>query len=180
MIYTTKDLLKKGETEYSIKNKLLSGKLVLIERGMYSDEDIFYVDEAYICKKYPNAIITGLSAFAIYDLTDNIPDYFFLCTEQHSFPIRRKDVKQSYQDSSFFEVGKTNIETKNGVICTYDLERLFIELIRLKEKYPKDLYHEVLSSFRRVKNKLDYYKLNMYCKYFSNNDSLIAKIQEIL
>ena len=89
-------------------------------------------------------------------------------------------MKQSYQDSSFFEVGKTNIETKNGVVCTYDLERLFIELIRLKEKYPKDLYHEVLSSFRRVKNKLDYYKLNMYCKYFSNNDSLIAKIQEIL
>ena len=81
MIYTTKELLAKNETEYSIRNKLLSKKLFLVERGLYSDEPHSFVDETYISKKYPNAILTGLSAFYLYDLTDHIPDCFYLATE---------------------------------------------------------------------------------------------------
>lgn len=180
MIYTAKELIELGETEYSIRKKVSSGDLFVLERGIYITKKDNYVDEVYISKKYPNAIITGLSAFYIYDLTDHIPDYFYLATEQHSFPIRRKDVKQSYQDSSFFEVGATTKQISSGSIRIYDLERLLIETIRLKEKYPRELYYEVISSFRKIKNKIDYYKLNIYLKSFSNGDSLLQKIKEII
>lgn len=180
MIYTAKELIELGETEYSIRKKVSSGDLFVLERGIYSTKKDNYVDEVYISKKYPNAIITGLSAFYIYDLTDHIPDYFYLATEQHSFPIRRKDVKQSYQDSSFFEVGATTKQISSGSIRIYDLERLLIEIIRLKEKYPRELYYEVISSFRKIKNKIDYYKLNIYLKSFSYGDSLLQKIKEII
>ena len=180
MIYTAKELIELGETEYSIRKKVSSGIFFIVERGIYSTTEVNYVDEVYISKKYPNAIITGLSAFYIYDLTDHIPDCFFLATEQHSFPIRRKDVKQSYQDSSFFEVGLTTKQISSGSIRIYDLERLLIETIRLKEKYPRELYYEVISSFRKIKNKIDYYKLNIYLKSFSNGDSLLQKIKEII
>ena len=176
MIYTTKELLAKNETEYSIRNKLLSKKLFLVERGLYSDEPHSFVDEAYISKKYPNAILTGLSAFYLYDLTDHIPDCFYLATEQHSFPIRRKDVVQSYQDGAFFDIGVT---FKDGV-RTYDLERLLIELFRLKEKLPREIYYEVLSSFRKNKNNIDFYKVNNYLKRFSNGNSLAMRIKEAL
>ena len=181
MIYTAKELIELGETEYSIKKKVSSGLLFILERGIYStDSDNGYVNEVYISKKYPNAIITGLSAFYIYDLTDHIPDYFYLATEQHSFPIRRKDVKQSYQDPSFFEIGAATKQIDNSSIRIYDLERLLIETIRLKEKYPRELYYEVVSSFRRIKNKIDFYKLNNYLKSFSNGDSLLQKIKEVI
>ena len=181
MIYTAKELIELGETEYSIRKKVTSGELFILERGIYStDSDNSFVDEVYISKKYPNAIITGLSAFYIYDLTDHIPDYFYLSTEQHSFPIRRKDVKQSYQDSSFFEVGVTTKQFDSGSIRIYDLERLLIEIIRLKEKCPRELYYEVISSFRRIKNKIDFYKVNKYLESFSNGDSLLQKIKEII
>ena len=38
MIYTTKELLDIGETEYSIRNKLKNGSLNLVERGLYSSD----------------------------------------------------------------------------------------------------------------------------------------------
>lgn len=181
MIITTKGLIALGETEYSIRKQLDDGKLRLIERGYYStDPDDVFGNEVFISKKYPSAIITGLSAFFIYGLTDFVPEYFYLATEQHSFPIRRNDVKQSYQDPSFFEVGVIDKELEEGVVRTYDLERLLIELFRLKGKYPREIFYDVLSSFRKIKDQIDFYKLNQYLKRFSNGSSLQKKIKEAI
>lgn len=180
MIYSTKDLLKKGETEYSIRGKVIDSSLFLIERGIYSDKEKPLINEAYISIKYPNAIFTSLSAFYIYNLTDQIPEYFYIATEQHSFPIRRKDISQSYQDKTFFSIGKTTIEYDGEQIIIYDLERLLIELIRLKEKYSPELYYEVVSSFRKIKSKLDFYKINEYAKAFKNGNSLLQKIKDVI
>ena len=176
MIYSTKELLEIGETEYSIRKKVANKELYVVERGIYSDISLNFIDELYISKKYPNAIFTGLSAFYIYDLTTHIPDCFYVATEQHSFPIRRKDVAQSYQDKAFFEVGATYVEN----VRVYDLERTLIELIRLKEKYPREIYYEVLGNIRRIKNELNMYKINTYLSSFSNGDSLAQRIKEAL
>lgn len=181
MIYTTKELLDLGETEYSIRNRIKDGTLHLIERGLYSTElNDSYISEALVSKKYPFAIITGLSAFFIYGLTDYIPDYIYVATEQHSFPIRRSDIKQSYQDKSFINVGVTTKELDEGTIKIYDLERTLIELFRLKEKYPKEIYYEVVNSFRKIKDRIDFYKLNQYLKCFTNRESLLKKIKEMI
>jgi hypothetical protein len=72
------------------------------------------------------------------------------------------------------------MEYGNGEITIYNLERLLIELIRLKEKYPKDIYYEVINSFRKIKDKLDFYKINEYSKYFKNGDSILQKIKEVI
>ena len=56
MIYTTKDLILSGETEYSIRKKVSERKIFLIERGIYSSEERPFVDEAYLSKKYKEAI----------------------------------------------------------------------------------------------------------------------------
>ena len=180
MIYTAKELLSNGETEYSIKKKTKDKKLFLVHRGVYSDEPSPYIDEVFISTKYPKAVFTGLSAFFIYELTDFVPDKYYLATEQHSFPIRRNDIVQTYQDPSFFNVGLTEVEINNGKVKIYNLERTLIELIRLKEKYPKDIYYEVLNSFRGIKHKLDFYKINEYSKHFRNSASLISKIKEVI
>lgn len=180
MIYTAKELLEKGETEYSIRNKVSKGKLFLVERGVYSDESHPFINEVYICKKYPNAVLTGVSAYYIYSLTDRIPNKFDLATEQHSFPIRREEISQSYQDSSFFEVGITKMKYEDGEITIYDLERMLIETIRLKEKLSPELYYEVVGSFRKNKNKLDFYKINQYAKSFKNGEALLQRIKEVI
>ena len=180
MIYTTRELINSGETEYSIRNRLANGNLFQIEKGLYSDSPSYSIDEVYITKKYHFAVITGLSAFFLYDLTDHVPEYFYVATEQHSFPIRRNDVKQSYQDESFFKIGIVEKHTDNGLVRTYDLERLLIELVRLKEKYPREIYYEVINSFREIKDHIDFYKINTYLKAFSNGSSILLKIKEVI
>lgn len=57
---------------------------------------------------------------------------------------------------------------------------LLIELFRLKEKYPPEIFYEVLSSFRKIKSQLDLYKLNKYLKQFSNGSNLLLKVKEAI
>lgn len=180
MVYTTKELLENGYTEYSIRNSIKNGTLFLIERGVYSDEPHPFIDEIYMCKKYPNAILTGFSAFYYYDLTDFIPEKFYFVTEQHSFPIRRKDVVQSYQDESTLYIGANKVQYDDGFIKVYDLERTLIELIRYKDRYPPDLYYDVLNSFRKRKHELDFYKINEYAEHFRNGNSILKRIRDLI
>lgn len=180
MVYTTKELLSQGESEYSIRKKTEKGELFLVERGLYSDSPSPFVDEAYLCKKYPNAVLTGLSAYYLHDLTDSIPTQFHFATPQHSFPIRRDDIVQSYQDPSIFPVGITQKEIDGGMVNVYSLERLLIETIRLRGRMPAELYYEVLASFRKRKNELDFFLLNEYAKQFRNGKALLHKIKGVI
>ena len=180
MIYTKKELLSNGETHYSIRCLVKKNKLYVVEHGIYSDEEEPLIDETYICKKYEHGVLTGLSAFYIYDLTDQIPTKYYLATVQHSFPIRRNNIIQTYQEPNIFNVGLTQMKYGRGNINIYDLERLLIELIRLKEKYPSELYYEVINNFRRIKDKIDFYKVNQYAKHFRNSEILIKKIKEAI
>ena len=181
MIYSTKELLQMGETQYSIREKVKNRSLYMISRGMYSDNQNELVEtEACIFKRYPNAIFTGIYAFSFYDLTDQVPQKYDVVTPQHSFPIRKDDVNQSYQDISTINIGVSIVETKNGLIRIYDLERMLIELIRLKRRYSPEIYYEVINSYRKIKDKLDYIKLNKYAKGFKNGDRLLFKIKELI
>src|SRR5574344_918431 len=110
MIYTTNELLKKGETEYSIRMMLKNDILFKISNGFFTNEKDFVIDEEYISIKYPSAIFTGFSAFYMYDLTDGIPSFFYLATVQNAFPIRRDDVKQYYQNEKTINIGVTTIK----------------------------------------------------------------------
>ena len=182
MVYTTKELLELGENDYSIRKKLEEESLFLIERGLYStDPREKHLDEVAICKKFPSSILTGISAFHIHGLTDLIPDKFYLATLQHSFPIRRDDVVQSYQDESFFDIGMMYVQyTEYGNIRIYDFERMLIELFRLKEKYPPELFYEVVNSFRKKRHLINFYRINQYLEHFSNGKSLQQKIKEYI
>lgn len=181
MIYRTKELLQMGETEYSIREKVRSHSLYVINRGMYSDEiEETTETEACIAKRYPYAVFTGLYAFSYYDLTDQVPDKYDVVTPQHSFPIRREDINQSYQEPSTINIGVHEVNTKDGSIRIYDLERMLIELVRLKGRYSPELYYEVINSYRKIKHKIDYIKLNQYARGFKNGSRLLFKIKELI
>lgn len=180
MIYRTQDLLTIGETKYSISKKVRNKKLYRLERGLFSDTLKFNLEEQLISTKYPFCVLTGVSAFSFYDLTDIIPDKVYVATLEHSFPIRKENVVQSYQSKEYFNIGITSVEYDGGAIRIYDLERTLIELIRRKSKYSPELYYEVLNSFRKNKHKLDYVKINEYASKFKNYKSIINTIREVI
>lgn len=180
MIYTTNELLKSGESEYSIIKKLGNNLLFKITNGFYTDSKNCGINEEYVSKRYPNAIFTGLSAFYIRDLTDAIPDYFYLATAQKTFPIRNKSIKQSYQNKEIINIGSTIIEWEGLKIRTYNLERLLIELIRLRKKYPADLYFEVLNSFREKRAEIDFGLVQSYLTHFTDGNHILYRIKEVI
>lgn len=154
MLLSYQECLEKYGTDYKIKKSIQEGKLYIKEKGIYSDKK--YVTELeIISKKYPKAILTLNSAFYYYGLTDTIPDFYYVATTKSSRKISDTRVKQIYENSDAFEMGKTTIEYDGVDITIYNKERLLVELIRNKRKIPFDLYKELITSYRKIIHELD-------------------------
>lgn len=154
MLLSYQECLEKYGTDYKIKKSIKAGELFFKEKGIYSDKK--YVPELeIISKKYSNAIITLNSAFYYYGLTDTIPNFYYVATPKSSRKISDTRVKQIYENSEAFEMGKTIIEYEGVDITIYNKERLLVELIRNKWKMPFDLYKELIISYRKIIHELD-------------------------
>ena len=154
MLLSYQECLEKYGTDYKIKKSVQDGKLYVKEKGIYSDKR--YVPELeIISKKYPNAIITLNSAFYYYGLTDTIPDLYYVATPKNTRKIIDKRVKQFYENSEAFDMGKTNMNYDGVDIVIYDKERLLVELIRNKRKFSFDYYKEIIVSYRKIVHELD-------------------------
>lgn len=154
MLLSYQECLEKYGTDYKIKKSVQEGKLYIKEKGIYSDKK--YVTELeIISKKYPKAILTLNSAFYYYGLTDTIPDSYYVATPKNSRKISDTRVKQIYENSDAFEMGKTTIEYDGVEITIYNRERLLVELMRNKRKIPFDLYKELIISYRKIVHELD-------------------------
>ena len=180
MLLSYHECLEKYGTDYQIKKKLQEGHLFITEKGLYSDER--YVPELEIIKKkYPNAIMTLNSAFYYYGLTDTIPEYYYVATPKSNRKIEDVRVKQIYENSDAFEMGKTTIEYDGVDITIYNKERLLIELIRNKRKFSFDLYKEIIGNYRKLIHKMDMAQITEYAYELPKTNMVMETIRlEIL
>lgn len=161
MLLSYQECLEKYGTDYKIKKSVQEGQLYQKEKGLYSDKK--YVPELeIISKKYPNAIITLNSAFYYYGLTDTIPDSYYVATPKSTRKISDTRVKQIYENSKAFDLGKTTIEYEGVDIVIYNKERLLVELIRNKHKISFELYKELIASYRKIIHELDIMMVTEY------------------
>ena len=175
MLYFHKELKEKLKSDYQIQKAVKNKEYYKIESGLYSTEE-FVNPLAIICKKYPNAIFTSSSAYYYYDLTDVIPDYFYLATKRTDSRINDKNIKQIFIPNDLFEIGKKQIEIENFKINIYDEERMLVELIRKKNVIPFDYYKEIIINYRNKADQLDIYKIQEYISYYKNENSLYSTL----
>lgn len=171
MLYFHKELKEKINSDYQIQKAVEEKKYYKVEMGLYSDKE-FVNPLEIIVKKYPNAIFTSDSAFYYFDLTDVIPDYFFLATKRTDTRINDNNIKQVFVPNELFDFGKTQIEIENVKINIYDRERMLVELIRKKNIIPFDYYKEIINNYRKIVNDLDIYKIQEYISYYKNEHTL--------
>ena len=77
MVFSYEDCIQKYGSDYQIKKAVSCKKLYKIEKGVYSDKQ--YPSElSVITLKYPKAVFTMESAFYYHDLTDVIPEEYFI------------------------------------------------------------------------------------------------------
>lgn len=167
MVYYYKELLESGLNRYQIEKKVSNGELYKIEKGIYSNEK-FPSELSVIAKKYPKAILTLNSAFFYYELTDKIPEYYYLATDKNSRNIQNNSIKQIFTKKELLDIGLTKMTIEDADVNIYDKERMLIELIRYKSKLPYELYKEVLNNYRKIKDKLNFIKLYKYAQNFNH------------
>lgn len=161
MIYSYTQCLEIYKTKYLLKKAVERGELFYIEKGIYSNEK--YVSELQIISfKYPNAVFSMNSAFYYYNLTDVIPDKYYLVTNRGSAPISDKRVKQIFENSNTLNDGVVEMKYDGAQIRIYSRERMLVELIRNKNKLPFDYYKEILQNYRKILEDLDYRSIEDY------------------
>lgn len=177
MLYTSKQVIEIYGSWYQIRKAVKEKKLFVVSHNIYSDR-LPIRDEALISKEHPGAIFTLNSAFFLYDLTDVIPDSFFVATPVGYTYLKEKDIQQGFQKKEVFALGDSTMDSPNGVIRIYDRERLLIELIRFQKRFSFDYYKEVIGNYRKNSPSLDPSKIADYCSHFKYGKSILIQIMK--
>ncbi len=182
MIYTCAELENKLGGFSQIRTAVKNGKLFKISHGLYSDKNPFLSELENIFMRYPNTVLTLQSAFAFYNLSDYVPDRYYVATNQNAHKIDNDKVEQIYLTNELLNIGKTTVKTKYGVINIYDIERMLIELFRLKSRLSYSYFREIVNSYRQLfkDEKIDNNKLIKYCSLFKNGESIMKQIQDVV
>lgn len=95
MLYSYKQCLETYKIDYLLEKALEEKKLFKVEKGIYSASPS-WSKLAVIIFFNPDSIFTMNNAFFYQELTDEIPDNFFIATERNSIKIKNSTVKQFF------------------------------------------------------------------------------------
>mgnify|MGYP003295644494 CR=1 FL=1 len=134
--------------------------------------------EEKLFKKYPNAILCGEYAFYAHDLTDVVPDQYSIATKSKAARIKDPRVFQVYMRDDILSLGCIIKEIEGVDVRIYDKERMLIELLRNKNSMPRDLYKEILLSYRKTIYDLDIRRIQEYIKIFPKSKMIKKAFSE--
>jgi len=178
MLYTYKELEKQLSSDYHIKKALSDRKIHKITDGIYSETPNVH-PLAVIVKKYPLAILTMDSAFYFHGLTDVIPQKTYLAVKRTtSRRYNNPDIIFIYSQDKYLNLGKTEMIYEGVTVNTYNKERMLIELVRNKRSMGFDYYKEIVTSYRKIVDKLDILSIEEYSSSFNKEEYIFRTIQE--
>lgn len=176
MLLSRDDCLKRYGSDYLTAKQVAAGNLFQLERGIWSD--LQYVPEqAIVSFKYPKAILTMLSAFYHYGLTDVIPEICDLATDRDAAKIKDRRVHQIFIPREFLEVGAETDERQGYQLRIYNRERMLIELLRNKPSLPYDLYKEILLNYRKILPQLNIQRIQDYALVSPKSNVVVNALQ---
>ena len=177
MLLTYQEAADKKGGRNGLNKALESGELHRIARNLYANTDNIS-SLASISKLYPNAIITGLTALYLHGLTDVPPEKIDLVTKRGGTKISKPQIRQTYIPDDWINIGASYIHQDGIKIRAYDLERMLLELMRSRNKIPRDLYKEAVNSYRRRADELNIYKLEDYANRIPRGHAYLNRALE--
>ena len=177
MLMTTLECIAKYGSFYRITQAIRKGELRKVAHGVYSDGKR-YRDVELLLMKYPMAVVTMLSAYYYYGLTDNVPDRIHLAVERGGTKIKDVNVAEYFVPKGTGSIGVVSADLHGMNLRIYDKERLLIETIRMRTKMPLDLYHEVIGNYRKEAGALYPAKMEDYLDTFPKRDVIFDVIKK--
>ncbi|MCF0124631.1 MAG: hypothetical protein HUJ68_02545 [Clostridia bacterium] len=176
MIYTYNQCKEKFGSLYSIKKAIEAGELFKIEKGFYSNKP-YESEIAIITLKYSEAVFTMNSAFYYHNLTDTIPEKYYLATGKNASKISDSRIIQKYENSDVLKLGLIEMEQDGAIIKIYNRERMLLELIRNKNNVPFDYYKEILNNYRKIINNLNIQTIQDYAETLPKNKMIMDTLR---
>ena len=175
-LLSRRECLSRFGSDYFIEQQIASGNLFRLGNGVFAEQK--YVPEnAIISHRYPHGVITLLSAFYHYGLTDVIPEACDLATSRNAAKIRDARVRQIFVPDAILYQGAITDQEYGYPIRIYSRERLLIELLRYKSKLPFDLYKEVLLNFRKIIAQLNMEDIQDYALAVPKQKMIMEALQ---
>ena len=176
LLKTRKECLEAYGSDYFINRMVEEGRLFRVDKGIFSEEE--HVPEpALLSYKYPKAVITMDTAFYLYGLTDEVPDYCTMATSRESAPIADVRVKQVFMPKELLGIGVITMDYKGYTIRIFDRERMLVELLRYKSKLPFNYYKEILGNYRRILPQLNAEKIRDYAEAVPKSNRVVRTLQ---
>ena len=182
MVFTWEEIVKIEGSIGKAYRSIEKRKYKKVSHGIYVDDSEYISELEQLFVRYPRATLTMQSAFDYYELSDYVPDKYYLVTPYNSHTISNPKVSQSYMDEEMIEIGRNKVLTNYGYIHIFDKERMLIELFRLKIKLPREYFLEVVSSYRVLKSMeaISLRKVSDYCMKLKNGNKILKEIQEMI
>ncbi len=175
-LLSRRECLSRFGSDYFIKQQIAAGNLFRVENGLFSEQK-HVPENAIVSHRYPHGVITLLSAFYHYSLTDVIPEACDLATSRNAAKIRDARVKQYFVPDDILYQGAVMDQEHDYPIRVYSRERLLVELLRYKNKLPFDLYKEVLLSFRKIISQLNMQDVQDYALAVPKRKMIMEALQ---
>lgn len=177
MILTYTECIDRYGSDYQLKKAVAEEQIYRIESGLYSTKR--YAEELeIIVKKYPNAILTGEYAFYCHDLTDVIPEKYYIATKAKAAKLLDSRIVQIYVRDDLLMLGVTKKDINGVTVKIYDKERMLIELLRNKKSMPHDLYKEIIGNYRKIIEELQIWRIQEYADIFPKSKMIKKALEE--
>ena len=175
-LLSRQECLSRFGSDYFIEQRIAAGNLFRLGNGVFAEQK-HVPENAIISHRYPHGVITLLSAFYHYSLTDVIPEACDLATSRNAAKIRDARVRQYFVPDEILYQGAIIEQEHDYPIRIYSRERLLIELLRYKSKLPFDLYKEVLLSFRKIITQLNMQDIQDYAMAVPKRKMIMEALQ---
>lgn len=176
MLMSTADCLERYGSKYRIAKAVQSGELRRISNGIYS-EGARPREIEILLFKYPTSVVTMLSAYYYYNLTDVVPDKCHLAVERNGTKITDSSVVEYFVPAGTGAIGVENAVLRGIPLRIFDRERLLVETVRLRTKLPIDLYREVIGNYRKMSDELYPAKIDDYLESFPKGEFIFDTIR---
>lgn len=177
MILTYTECIDKYGNDYQLEKAVAEEKIYRVESGLYSTKR-HSAELEIIVKKYPNAILTGEYAFYCHDLTDVIPEKYYIATKAKAAKLLDPRIVQIYVRDDLLLLGVIEKEINGVTVKIYDKERMLIELLRNKNSMPYDLYKEIIGNYRKIIEELQIWRIQEYADIFPKRKMVKKALEE--
>jgi predicted transcriptional regulator of viral defense system len=177
MLLTFTEAKERCGSQYRLERAVASGQMHRLDSGLYSARPHVGHFEA-IAKRYPYAIITSDTAFYIHGMTDVIPDKTYLATRRNATRIGDPAIVQVFMTDALFEPGKMSLEYDGATVSIYSRERMLVELLRKSKSMPFDYYKELVASYRKIAEELDFGMVEEFAMLYKRNGHILDALQK--